>query len=601
MGNNLSKTQQEAVECLQGPLQIISCPGSGKTTVIVHRANNLIKNGVNGRNILVITFAVDAAKSMKERYLSLFGNDGIIFSTMHSICFNILKYEYGIKSENILDEKKQKDYFISYLKKLEVMNPVSVATTLMGEISYIKNRQISYLTYTSVLKTDLWIKAYEDYLQYKNENELMDFDDLLVETKELFEANEEVLNGWRNKYRYLMIDEFQDTNSLQADIFYMLAKYHRNICIVGDDDQSIYGFRAAESKIMLNFANEFPETKTVYMTTNYRSCEEVVLRSKVLINNNEVRFQKDIEAFNKKPGIVKLMSVPNPIAQSEDIVELMQELKEKEGVPYEEMAVLYRTHSENIFVAGMLATRQIPFTSKDMVYEYHKTLPFKIIESYYRISRNREKKDDLRSIINFPNRYLRADYFKDIPFDKKILMRKAMQCQNKDAAAKAVLEFISDVERLSKTVEPKDFVKVLFQDMKLRESLIDFGEYSHMDVDMLKQSMQLIETEAHLFGTMEDWFAYAQMQKETVAKSLKDKHGVTLSTMHGSKGLEWNTVFIINCNEGVVPSEMAIQEDNIEEERRLFYVAMTRAKERLYLCNISERAQKSRFLTEIGM
>ncbi len=515
MGNILSQVQLEAVNCLQGPLQIISCPGSGKTTVIVHRAHNLIKNGVNGRNILIITFAVDAAKSMKERYLKLFGNDNITFSTMHSICFNILKYEYGLKSENIIDDSHQKDFFSKYFKSKEVNNASEVAKAIIGEISYIKNRQIDYRTYTSKFKKNIFMDAYEAYEKFKNEKDLMDFDDLLLETKELFIANEEVLNDWRNKFRYLMIDEFQDTNSLQADIFYMLAKYHRNICIVGDDDQSIYAFRAAESRIMLNFEQAFPEAKTIYMTTNYRSCKDVVNKSKRLISNNKVRFEKDIEAFNKEKGTVRLNPVMNVKEQSDDIVSMMQKLNEEKGIPYEEMAVLYRTHEENTFIAGELARRQIPFTSKDMVYEYHNSLPFKIIEAYYRITVGRERRDDVRFIINFPNRYMRADIFEGMKFDRKALMDKAMKSANKEAYANNILKLCADVKQLT-AKSPKEFYSILFKSMRLKESLIDFAEYSKMDINMLKQSMEMLELEAYLFETMEDWFAFVQMQRDTI-------------------------------------------------------------------------------------
>lgn len=602
MGNVLSQTQLEAVNSLSGPVQIISCPGSGKTTVIVHRANNLIKNGISGKNILVITFAVEAAKSMKERYTKLFGKNDITFSTMHSICFNILKMEYGITSENIIDEAKQKDYFLKYFKKKNVMNVNAHANTAVAEISNIKNRQVDYRTFKSALKDDMFIRAYEDYQEYKSKNDLMDFDDLLVEVKDLFQSNEEILNDWRQRFRYLMIDEFQDTNSLQADIFYMLAKYHRNICVVGDDDQSIYSFRAAETSIMLNFVKEFPEVKQIYMTTNYRCAKSVVEKSKLLIKNNVERFDKDIKANSKDEGEVTIDTVLSYKEQADTLINHMQQIHEDSGIPYEEMAVLYRTHSENLFIAGELLNRGIPFTSKDLVYEYHNSLPFKCIESYYRLTCGRERKDDLRFIINFPNRYLKADAFSNMKYDRQILMRKAMTLKNKESAANHILDLCADIKTLTDK-SPKEFYQYLFKNMKLRESLLDFGEYSRMDLNMLKQSMDILEEESYMFETMNEWMAFANMQRDAVKTVAKDKKGVTLSTMHGAKGLEWNTVFIINVNEGNNPSEMAIITDNLEEERRLFYVAMTRAKERLKMYNLSGIVgrKKSEFLNEIGM
>ena len=600
----LSEEQQVAATTLDGPVEVISCPGSGKTTLIVERAHNLIEKGTDGRRILVITFATLAARQMRERYVARYGDDKINFSTMHSLCYCILKEEKHIGKDNILDEGKKIDCIKKILESIgERKNINKLAEDVIADISFCKNTQMPYREYeTRNCDKKVFKSVYSKYEEHKKPLMLFDFDDLLTEVNKIFSKSEATLKKYQGRFTHIMIDEFQDTNSLQADIFYKLADSHKNICVVGDDDQSIYRFRAAEPKIMLDFKEYFKETKVCYMSTNYRSCRSIVNCGKTLIDNNKVRFDKNFLASKQEEGSVQIYEVDSFKEQARKIVTKIEALHQGRDIPYEDMAILYRTRSENSFIAGELALRGVPFESKDVIFDYHNSLFFKIIEAYYYLSQGQGGPAALKFILNFPNRFLKADLFKDCPLDKDMLIERAKKAKNSGAAVENVLLMLANIKALSNLM-PKDFVNKLLNGMGLKKHLLDFAEYTHMDKDMLKQTIDLIQNEAQGFVSMQEWIDYATECRENIEAMKKTEDGVHLTTMHGSKGLEYRVVFIINCNEGYIPAEKSLYSDeDIEEERRLLYVGITRAKELLYLYTLAESPgkERSRFIDEIG-
>ena len=396
---SFNKKQLEAIHTIHGPVMVISCPGSGKTTVVVDRAKEIVESGIDGNRVLVITFTKASADEMKERFEKKYGDMGIHFATIHSVCLMMLKQAYGFGVDKLISASEQYQIMTDWLKDEDVRDLDTIIPAIYTGISYCNNRLMNPLEYepddASFVGKKLFKNLYDNYMEYKTKKGLFDFDDILTMAKELLEARPDWLEYYQNYFQYLMIDEYQDTNQVQADIFYMIADKHRNICVVGDDDQSIYGFRAADSRIMMNFKQRFPECKEIYMDVNYRSCSEIISHADALIQNNQMRFKKNFQVGRSPKDKGSVTYLPVDYSKYNDIEEnILDEIKKiiQQGENMEKYAILYRTHAEVSLLVNMLISNKIPFKAADRIPDIHDSIIYQDILSFYRLANHKSQK-----------------------------------------------------------------------------------------------------------------------------------------------------------------------------------------------------------------
>lgn len=601
----LNEKQKQMVAAKEGPVLVVACPGSGKTTTMIARAKALVDYGVNPAKLLVITFTKQAATHMQQKYEKAYGKEGITFGTIHSICYRMLQSVAGYTKKDILLESEKWAFLAGQLHgKVAAAEMEETISGIMREISFVKNKCIppeAYEPYSTDKRTFcILFHAYEDFRKSAGK---IDFDDMLILARDILFNNGMVLDEYRKKYSYIMIDEFQDTNRVQADIFYLLAGENGNILVVGDDDQNVYGFRAAESAIMLDFPKKFPNCKIIYLDTNYRSEPEIIEIASKLIACNKKRFEKDFKGEKKGKGHIKITCFPDVVKQRDSVVEQLKKLHET-GVPYEEMSVLYRTNKQNLMYVQALMKEEIPFYTTEAVKDHHMEFPFQDFMAYYRLAAGNPWKGDLQRILNRPSRYLKGDAFKNCIYNIDQMIECANRCSNPDAAKDRIYSMIDDVENLA-TMNPTQFVGYLYNVMDYRAGALSYAAYCGKDESEVDELLDSLIDEAKQFNTMQEWADYAKTYNKKLQEKRKNKEGICLSTYHSAKGLEWDYVFLIDCNEDMTPFKKAESPEEIEEERRLFYVAVTRARKGVRFTWVSDNGPKkmfpSRFLTEMGI
>lgn len=601
----LNEKQKQMVAAKEGPVLVVACPGSGKTTTMIERAKALVDYGVNPAKLLVITFTKQAATHMQQKYEKAYGKEGITFGTIHSICYRMLQSVAGYTKKDILLESEKWAFLAGQLHgKVAAAEMEETISGIMREISFVKNKCIPPEAYepdsTDKRTFCILFHAYEDFRKSAGK---IDFDDMLILARDILFNNGMVLDEYRKKYSYIMIDEFQDTNRVQADIFYLLAGENGNILVVGDDDQNVYGFRAAESAIMLDFPKKFPNCKIIYLDTNYRSEPEIIEIASKLIACNKKRFEKDFKGEKKGKGHIKITCFPDVVKQRDSVVEQLKKLHET-GVPYEEMSVLYRTNKQNLMYVQALMKEEIPFYTTEAVKDHHMEFPFQDFMAYYRLAVGNPWKGDLQRILNRPSRYLKGDAFKNCIYNIDQMIECANRCSNPDAAKDRIYSMVDDIENLA-TMNPTQFVGYLYNVMDYRAGALSYAAYCGKDESEVNELLDSLIDEAKQFNTMQEWADYAKTYNKKLQEKRKNKEGICLSTYHSAKGLEWDYVFLIDCNEDMTPFKKAKSPEEIEEERRLFYVAVTRARKGVRFTWVSDNGPKkmfpSRFLTEMGI
>lgn len=613
MAYSLDQSQEQAAETSDGQFLIIACPGSGKTTVIIERVHRMIEKGIPQTNMLVITFTKAAADEMQKRYEDKYGTSGVLFGTIHSVCFRVLRKALNLSMDNILRESEQWDFFRRYLiNRISKTDLEEYIRQLMTEISYVKNSRTNPATYISnVCSSTDFVQFFHAYEDYKREHSFIDFDDMLILCRKVLIHMPEELKYWKEKFKYIMIDEFQDTNRIQADIFYMLAGKNGNIFVVGDDDQSIYGFRSADSTIMLEFQKTFPQCTKIYLDTNYRSCENIVEGAARLVKNNQVRFEKQIKASRKESGTIFTVCHKDALSQAISVIENVRQLH-KNGIDYNDMAVLYRTNNENQFLVGALISLKedkIPFYTTENPKDIHNEFIFGDLMAYWRLAEGNWKDGDLQRILNRPSRYLKAEVFKDCKYNLNDMLQHCDRLDGSGRISQAksmIFDLVMHVKKL-KGKAPEDFINYVMNMIQYKKWLSDYAAFTGKKEEDLLGILQMLKEEAKEFTTMADWDAYAKFYAKKIQelRRKKVKNGLCLSTFHSAKGLEWKAVILIDCNEGICPYHKAENPAEFEEERRLFYVAATRAKDTLlmfYLKTNGDMEQSpSRYLSEFGL
>ena len=606
MGFNEAQTQ--AIQHTDGPCLVLAGPGSGKTLTIAKRIEYLIKvYKVRPEEILVVTFTRFAAAEMKSRLCLVMGKRDlpVTVGTFHGIYYGILKWAYRMNQENILSETEKYQILRGVINKerMEIFDEEDFIQDIAAEIGKVKNNRIPLEEFVSEkCSADAFRNIYRNYEQHRKELKKIDFDDMLVLCYELFRARPDVLAQWQKKFRYVLIDEFQDINRIQYDVIRMLAQPENNLFVVGDDDQAIYGFRGADSELMLGFGKDFPDAKQILLGMNYRSTANIVQNSLKLIENNVERYSKKLEANREGGSCLHIQEVKDPVEEAEYVLEEIQKCKEN-GIKEEEIAILFRVHTDARAVVEAMVERKIPFQMKEHLPNIYEHFIAKDIMAYFRLATGARHRQDFLQIMNRPKRYLGRDSVAGAKASFED-MRK-FYC-DKDWMIDRIDQFEWDVKMLMK-MAPYAAIQYIRKRIGYDDFLKEYAFTHQINRSDLNEVLAEIEEAAKAFSSVEEWFAHVEEYTETLKVKEKERNrprpGVRLMTIHASKGLEFKQVFLIAANEGRIPYQKAKTDKEIEEERRLFYVAMTRAKDFLKICYVKIKNGKevapSRFVDEL--
>ena len=610
---NLNDEQIEAVKHNEGPCLVLAGAGSGKTKVLTNRIAYLIESGVRDYNILAITFTNKAAKEMRDRVYNLVGDVSSFIGTFHSLGLRIIRENCGYlnlpSNFSIIDSDDVLTVIKKILKDMNLDTKQYSPSYIRNRISFIKNQMLSEMELDKFFNTPIDKIVVDVYYKYNERliaSAAVDFDDLLLMPVRLFEHNKDILEHYQERYKYILIDEYQDTNPVQYKLSKLLASKYKNIFVVGDMNQSIYAFRQADYHNIVNFEKDYANAKTIKLEHNYRSTNNILNAANDVISHNKER--KDLRLYSDKgdgPKITYLRSYD----EKHEISLVIDEINKLylDGYEPKDVAILYRTNAQSRAIEEVFASKGIPYKIYGSYYFYNRK-EIKDLISYLKLIYNDKDEISLRRIINVPKRGIGDSAIKDIE-----LRANLNQCSMYDALeSKKELEFKDIIESIKKSSE----------NLSLTELIDEVLDKSGMKKEL--ESSHLIEDETRLENLMEFKSITASYEERTGSVNLgdfleeislvsdqanhtEDGNVVTLMTLHSAKGLEFPVVFMVGMEEGIFPHNMSIMEDNIEEERRLCYVGITRAKEKLYLTNAKRRMLygkdqmnvPSRFIAEI--
>ena len=593
-----SKPQLEAVRHVDGPMMVLAGPGSGKTAVITGRVRYLLEEmKIAPQTILVITFTKAAAMEMKERFVKLMGEPkGVQFATFHSVFFMILRVSYGYGVDQIITEEMTRNFLKEKIRGLDLEegDEKDFIKNIIGEISRVKSEGVAIENYYSLnCPEEAFRDIFKSYEAFMKERGLIDFDDMMLLCDKLFNDYPHILEAWQSKFKYILIDEFQDVSKLQFELVRKMAKPLNNIFIVGDDDQSIYRFRGAKPEIMLGFEKIYPDCKKVLLNENYRSTESILNFAGSIIHKNKQRFAKKIIAAKGVRGNLPVIKSFTD-RRTEDTAIVKDIIKSHDaGIPFSEMAIVYRTNIAARPVVAKLIEYNIPFIMKEMAPSIYNHFIAKNIMDYLEIANGDRARSRFLNIMNRPNRYLTRESLADavvlnkdkVEFVSFIKWTAAYKGRNWMAERINTLQF--HLAKLAK-LSPFGAIHYIRKVIGYDKFLTDYANERHIDADELFEILEEIEEAAKPFNTLKEWKEsiedFNKKQKEEFEKNKNtDRDAVVISTMHGCKGLEFEKVYIPEVVEGIIPYKKAIRQSDIEEERRLFYVAITRAKKELMI------------------
>lgn len=600
-----SKEQMQAIHHGDGPMMVLAGPGSGKTYTITRRIQYLMEHhGVPPEQILVITFTKAAALEMQERFERLMGGQNVTFGTFHAVYFHILKRSYHFEQSDIITEKEKREY----LKEvLEERFPKEESwdfylPMLLGDIGRIKNEGMPVEGYRApYLPEGNFQEIFQSYQKRMRAERKIDFDDMAPLCLHLLQSQPELLSMWRDIYRYLLIDEFQDINRMQYEVVRLLAQPGNNLFIVGDDDQSIYGFRGSDPSIMLKFSREYPGCQTVLLRENYRCTQNIVKSAVRLIDHNKNRFLKKLQAKKEGRQDVILTACDSKEAEAEEIATLIKHYRQYGS--YRDIAVLFRTNQSASFLAQKLAQEQIPFWQKEKIKNLFEDPMALDILAILHFAHGETKRKYFLRFMNKPVRYLRRDMVAEtVDIDRMCGLPELGK--NRLMLLRRLQYDLSQIQKM----EPYAAVNYIRKGMGYDQWVAQNDREKHRDHAADMELLDWIQSSAKGMENFYAWLtmidAYQQNLNRTEAPS-EGEDAVSLVTMHGSKGLEYKIVILPDVNEGNVPQKKAAAPKELEEERRVFYVAMTRAREKMFLFYVRKtkenRLLPSRFLKEIGM
>lgn len=596
---DVNNNQLLAISHINGPMMVIAGPGSGKTFVITRRIKNLINSGINPENILVITFTKASAIEMEERFHSLLKDNyyPVTFGTFHAIYYSILKENNNYQNYSIITEREKYRYLkdiISMTYEDNTYDLDSIADLLLSDISKIKNNGLQPSDLSPMyLPKEIFMKIYKEYSEVLTDNMKIDFDDMVLDCYKLLKDNSGILNNVRQRFKYILIDEFQDINKLQFKIIKMIAYPANNLFIVGDDDQSIYGFRGSRPDIMLNLKKDYKNLKKVVLTVNYRSSPDIVKNAVEFIENNHTRFKKKIQSQKKANLPIVVKGFSNKNLENDYIIRIINTYKRNNKL--DDIAILYRTNNEAKYITKQLHENSIPYNFKEKPSSFFKSYIAKDILSILGYANHDYSNANLLRFMNKPVRYIKRSMLNNIITTPDELL---MNGSSLGYVYKNIKKLIYDLNTI-KEMNIYSAISYIRKNMGYEKHILNQSYNKSED----KEIINLIHECTRNLNTLKEFIDYIEEYDSSLENSnvLKD-NAINIVTMHGSKGLEYNTVIIPEINEGYIPSKKTKNISDIEEERRVFYVAMTRAKERLYLTYVNNKEQgkqKSRFLYEI--
>ena len=632
--DTLNNEQREAVFCTEGPLLMLAGAGSGKTRSLTHRIAYLIEEkGVAPWNILAITFTNKAAQEMRERVDALvgYGSEDIWISTFHATCSRILRRHIDLlgydRNFTIYDASDQKSLMKEVLKEMKIDTKQFPERSVMSEISSAKNEYKSPLDYRneygSNFRNQRIADIYEHYQKRLKENNALDFDDLLVKMVDLFQTNPDVLEHYQDRFQYIMVDEYQDTNTVQFLLVSLLAKKYRNLCVVGDDDQSIYKFRGANIYNIVNFEKVFPDAQVIRLEQNYRSTQNILNAANGVIANNKGRKEKKLWTENQKGELVHFKQYDTEYDEADGVVSRINFLAMR-GVQYKDMAILYRTNAQSRIFEEKLKQKNIPYAIVRGISFYDRK-EIKDLMSYLKVVDSGMDDLSVKRIINVPKRGIGQTTINRL---QEFAILNQMSFLDAVFNADEIPEVTRALAKLHKFADMIEEFREYASEheiSELLEHILDVTQYrAELEAEGTDESISRLEDIEELFNdiayyeeeeenpNLRDFLAEKDMYTLNAGiDNLEDENNkVLLMTLHNAKGLEFNNVFLGGMEEGVFPgfgAMMSGDESEIEEERRLCYVGITRAKERLFLSAAKRRMlrgqtqynRRSRFIDEI--
>ena len=610
---NLNKEQIEAVKTIDGPVLVMAGAGSGKTKVLTTRIAYLIEEGIPSYNILAITFTNKAATEMRDRVSNLIGDVSSFIGTFHSLGVRIIRENHDVlglpNNFTIIDSDDTNTIIKKLLKEMNPDSKQYSPSYVRNRISFIKNQMLTDGELDRLFNTPMDKVVVEVYHRYNNKlktSASVDFDDLLLLPVNLFKERKDILEYYQDKYRYILIDEYQDTNPVQYKLSVMLSNKYKNIFVVGDMNQSIYAFRQADFRNISNFEKDFKGAKVIKLEHNYRSTNNILSAANEVIKHNTER--KDLKLFSDNGDGVKIKYM-RAYDEKHEIALVIDEIKHllSEGYKNEDIAILYRTNAQSRAIEDVFLAKGIPYKVFGIYYFYNRK-EIKDLISYLRLIYNPHDEISLRRVINTPKRGIgesaiaaieeRAKQQNISMFDaletrKELEFKEIIEDLIKRSESLSLTELIDEVLECSGMKKELESSKALEDEIRL-ENL--------MEVKSITASFEERTGSANLGDFLEEVSLIADISNHT-----EDGDVVTLMTLHSAKGLEFPVVFLVGMEEGLFPHNMSLMENNLEEERRLCYVGITRAKERLYLTNAKRRMLygkenmniPSRFISEI--
>lgn len=630
--DTLNDRQKEAVYHTEGPLLILAGAGSGKTRVLTHRVAYLIKEkNVNPWNIMAITFTNKAAGEMRERVDKLVGAgaEQIWVATFHSTCVRILRrYIDRLGYDNrftIYDTDDQKSIMKEIFKRLEIDTKLYKEKSFMAAISYAKNELLTPEKYEKTVDGDYYKKrvaqVYYEYQKELKKNNALDFDDLLMKAVELFQKNLDILESYQERFRYIMIDEYQDTNTAQFQFVSLLAQKYKNLCVVGDDDQSIYKFRGANIQNILNFEKVFPNTKTIKLEQNYRSTQNILNVANEVIRHNEGRKQKRLWTQNEVGEKVKSKQFSNNFEEADYVVACVKRKVECENGSYKDFAILYRTNAQSRIFEEKLLNANIPYKIIGGI-NFYARKEIKDILAYLKTINNGRDDLAIRRIINVPKRGIGAttllrvqEYAEEKGMSFYNALRYAEQIPGIGRGLTKVLAFVTFIQSLKSKAEILS-VKELIEDILENTGYLEELRAERTDEALARlENLDELINKAAAYDESAEQPSLSEFLEEVALVADIDNFNqesdyVVMMTLHSAKGLEFPYVYMTGMEEGLFPSYMAIMSEDstdLEEERRLCYVGITRAMKELTMMNAQQRmvhgetqySRPSRFLKEM--
>lgn len=611
MAKTLHPNQIHAISHGTGPMLVLAGPGSGKTTVIIQRIRRLTeKMGVSPYRILVITFTKAAAEQMKTRYAALQGKTGVMFGTFHSIFFRILRQACGYSLEQVLSEDERRNTMQKLVTeaRISVQDQEEYIQQFFSQYSLMKNQLQDVSDFMPEgLPKDEFVALTKKFDGWKRRNVKIDFDDMLTECYEVLSQDEKTRKMWQDRFDYILVDEFQDVNRAQYACLQMLAAPKNNLFVVGDDDQSIYGFRGASPSFMLDFPKDFPGTEKVFLDVNYRCSGRIIRLASQVIGTNMSRYEKNIKGDRDLGERINVFVAKDSGEEAELTAQKIARLLE-EGMPIEEIAVIFRTNIQGGAFARALFRRGIPYHLRDGGFHLYDHWIARDLAAYLFLAENRDSDASLLRIVNKPKRYISKDLLAEAEQMPYGLLRSLHVCPSLQKWQAEHLESLEEDLRQIQKRKPYGALRYVRKVVGYDEYLSDYAAYRKASLsnmieiaDEITETAKGTESGTEFVRKMEE--LSRQMKEQSKQKG--NTHGVTLTTFHGAKGLEFGAVFLPSLAEGIIPYEKGRKGSALEEERRLFYVGLTRTKDRLFLSFTENRYEKplkpSRFLMEMGL